>query len=89
MTVKQLTYVASVALTFLLSASAWADDAAYCRALIEKYQAFIVKTGGHSPNPGTADGSAAVEQCRAGNPAGIPILERKLRDAKVDLPKRD
>jgi hypothetical protein len=86
MTTKALAYIAALALPF--AASAHADDAAYCRALVEKYQAFLIKTGGHSPNPGIADGSVAVEQCRAGNPAGIPVLERKLRDARIDLPTR-
>ena len=87
MTIKQLMCIA--ALIPPLSAPAWADDAAYCRALIAKYQTYVIKLSGHSPNPGTADGSAAVEQCRAGNPAGIPVLEQKLRDAKIDLPNRD
>ena len=29
------------------------------------------------------------EQCKAGNTAsGIPVLEQKLRDARIDLPSR-
>ena len=42
-----------------------------------------------SAGTGTIDGSVAIEQCKAGNTAsGIPVLEQKLRDAKVDLPPR-
>jgi len=72
----------------VVTTAAHADDAAYCKALVAKYRAFIIKTGGHSPSPGTADGSVAVDQCLSGNPAGIPVLEQKLRDAKIDLPSR-
>ncbi len=44
---------------------------------------------GRSPGAGTIDGTVAIEQCKAGNTAaGIPVLERKLREAKVDLPAR-
>ncbi len=78
----------ALALACPCAASAQADDAAYCRALVEKYQAFYVKLYGHSPRPGPVDGNVAAEQCLAGNPAGIPVLEQKLRDAKVDLPPR-
>jgi hypothetical protein len=79
------------ALAVMLPASprAQADDVAYCGALIKKYQQYVITIGGHSPNFGGTDGSVAVEQCRQGNTAaGIPVLERKLRDAKVELPKR-
>ena len=45
---------------------------------------------GHSDDVDSADAVAAViEQCRAGNTAaGIPVLEKKLRDARIDLPSR-
>lgn len=72
-----------------LGTTARADDLAYCRALTTEYQKYYVKTGGHSPRPGPIDGNVAADQCRQGNVAGIPILEQKLRDAKVPLPKRD
>jgi hypothetical protein len=56
---------------------------------MQEYQKFLIRTSGHNPNPGTVDGSVAVEQCKSGNvAAGIPVLERKLRDARIDLPKR-
>lgn len=68
---------------------AQADDAAYCSALIQKFYRYVIKIGSQSPNTGSLDGNVAVEQCRAGNTAaGIPVLEKKLRDAKVDLPAR-
>lgn len=72
-----------------MTASAKADDAAYCEALIYKYNTYVAIRSGRSV-AGTVDGNVAVEQCKAGNTAaGIPVLEQKLRDAKVDLPSRD
>ncbi|WP_296330658.1 hypothetical protein [Reyranella sp.] len=32
--------------------------------------------------------SVALDQCKNGNPAGIPVLEHKLRDLKIELPPR-
>ena len=82
-------------LAMLLAASlpvmavAQSNDAAYCTALIQRYQHYVVKVGSHSPNTGSLDGQVAMEQCRAGNTsAGIPVLERRLRGAGVDLPGR-
>ena len=84
---KWLTPLVAVGLPW--TASAQADDAAYCKALTAKYEAFVENMKGHSNQPGGVDGSVAVEQCKTGNTAaGIPVLERKLHDAKIELPKR-
>ena len=66
------------------------SDAAYCKALSEKYEAYLANMStGRSPQPDSVDGRVALEQCRAGNSAAaIPILEQKLRNAKIDLPSR-
>ncbi len=66
------------------------SDAAYCKALMQKYEVYIFTTSvGRSPGVGTVDGSVAIEQCKAGNTAtGIPVLEKKLRNARIDLPSR-
>ena len=71
-----------------LAASAESSDADYCRALVTKYETYVIHPDGRFPNPGTVEGSVAAAQCKAGNPAGIPVLERKLKDARVDLPAR-
>ena len=86
-TLRWLPILAACAMPF--AASAQSDDAAYCEALIQRYQRFVVKVGNHSPNTGSLSGQVAMEQCRAGNTAaGIPVLERQLRDARIELPKR-
>lgn len=73
-----------------LAASAQAEDAAYCKALTRKYETYVSDMSrGGSPIPGTVDGKAAIEQCRLGNTSvGIPVLEQKLRNARVELPPR-
>jgi hypothetical protein len=82
-------WAAAFAFVLAFAGSAYAaDDVAYCKALAAKYQAHLVKTTGHSPNPGTADGNVAAYQCSQGNLAGIPVLERKLRGAGYTLPDR-
>jgi hypothetical protein len=71
-----------------LTAAAGSDDTAYCKALIQGYQRYVVKSGSHSPNTGSLDGQVAMEHCRAGDTSGIPVLEQKLRAAGVELPAR-
>ena len=84
---KWIVPVLGVAIWF--GAPARADDVGYCRALAQSYERYVVKLdSGHTVQSGSTAGSVALEQCRNGNPAGIPVLERELRNAKVDLPAR-
>jgi hypothetical protein len=70
-------------------AAAPMSDADYCRALTQKYQIYVLIGWDRSPMPNRVDSNIAISQCEAGNAAsGIPVLERKLRDAKIDLPTR-
>lgn len=72
-----------VALTLPLSSFAQsADDVAYCKALSEQYRAFA------KSNAVDATAAAAMAQCDRNPKAGIPALEKHLKDAKVDLPPR-
>jgi len=69
-----------------------AAEQQYCAALLDKY----LRYAGVTEYPGTPgklsnDNQAALAQarCQAGDTdAGIRILERKLRDAKLDPPPR-
>ncbi len=69
-----------------------AGDRRYCAALIDKYVRYVGTSeysglAGKQFNDG--DGRLAIAKCDAGDTAkGIPILERRLRDAKIDLPPR-
>ena len=63
------------------------DDASYCAKLSDlalRYLSYNSKRG--VPD---AEISAAVDQCHRGNTAaGIPTLERKLRNGGFTLPQR-
>ena len=80
--------VQALAALLPFGASAQVSDADYCKALTQKYETYISNMAvGRSAGPGTIDGSVAIAQCKDGNTAaGIPVLERKLRDARIDLP---
>lgn len=77
-----------VASALPFAAAAQADERAYCPALVQSNQRYVVTSGSHSPDTGSTDGRVAREQCRAGNTAGIPVLEVKLRAYGVTLPAR-
>ena len=77
---------------FLLPTAALAQsgDAAYCASLAEKYQRYIGQdeAAHRSRNPIAAINNA-ISDCNSGKAASaIPVLERALRDAKIDLPPR-
>jgi hypothetical protein len=65
-------------------------DASYCLALSQKYLAYVGDmSNSRSLSPGSVDAQVAIEQCKAGKTAAaIPVLEKKLRDARIDLPPR-
>jgi len=78
------TLVLAASLT-VAAASTFAQtgDAAYCAALSAKYREYV--------GSGQTDAIAAtaMAQCSSGNTAaGIPVLEKTLKDAKVTLPPR-
>jgi hypothetical protein len=80
---------AAVAALLPFGAFAQTSDADYCKALTQKYETYVSNMSvGRSAGSGTIDASVAISQCRDGNTAGIPVLEKKLRDARIDLPPR-
>jgi hypothetical protein len=71
----------SLALPF--AALGQSADAKYCSALIEKVRNELGGT------QASGDVPVAISKCNAGDTAaGIPILEKTLKDAKVTLPPR-
>jgi hypothetical protein len=77
-------------LCLVLSAQAHAqsNDMAYCAELSDLYRRYLGNVG-ERQFPDVA-ASVAMEDCRKGNTAaGIPVLEKKLRDARFTLPKRN
>ena len=80
----------SAALLVPATSFAQVSDADYCRALTQAYQRYVTTIQrGHGPEQTPIDAQNAIDQCNAGNTAaGIPVLEQKLRNAKIELPKR-
>ncbi len=75
--------LASVMAAFAAVPFAHADDKSYCHALADKYRA------ARSSNQAEANVVAAIAACDKGDTAkGIPVLEKALKDRKVELPPR-
>jgi len=82
--------ISSLLLILPIAASAAPDDAAYCKALAATYENLVMKRGAARGGIQTGvETSVALDQCKNGNPAGIPVLEQKLRDLRIDLPSRN
>lgn len=70
-------------------------DLAYCQKLIDLYTTYVGSVGGYLGGnqdrgaPADLEAKVAIAQCQERNPApAIPVLERKLRNAKVTVPPR-
>ena len=84
----RLAVIASV-LALPGAASAQSGDTGYCKVIASKYQRYVVGTSG-SGKMATPNVSVETASSRCGSdPAGsIPVLERALNDARIDLPPR-
>ena len=81
----------SPAAAFAQSPTQSPTDAAYCQRLVELYDHYVGQPDygtARGTNPGGTDAQVAAAQCRQGNPAGIPVLERALQRNGVSLPSR-
>jgi hypothetical protein len=70
-------------------------DLAYCQRLVTQYTTYVGSVGGTLGGnsdrgaPADLDAKVAIGQCQEGNTGpAIPVLEQKLRDAKVAVPPR-
>jgi hypothetical protein len=83
-----------LAASLVLSSAASAQgnaDARYCDKLINLYRTYV--NNPEDPRPAMQTPQAAQENailsCRSGNTAaGIPVLEKSLRDNRMTLPAR-
>ena len=69
----------------LMSGTAFAQasaDVAYCNALSAKYRENLGR------GQTDVNASAAMSQCASNPTTAIPTLEKHLKDAKIELPKR-
>ena len=76
-------------LASMAGAEARADDMAYCAELTSMYRKYLGQTSSRQTMPDAA-ASTAIDACQRGNTAaGIPVLEKRLTDARFSLPKRE
>jgi len=87
---KTLSVCALIPTIFLTPflAAAQGGDGAYCTALSQKYQQYLDAETRGGRQPQSLDARAAIEKCKAGDLTGIPVIEKALKDAKIDLPPR-
>lgn len=90
MKIQSLCLTAGLTLALAAPALAQGNDAAYCKALVGKYQQYVagMGSGRHGGIDENATARIAIDKCNAGDPAGIPVLEQELKNAKVTLPQR-
>jgi hypothetical protein len=90
MKIQNLCLMAGFTLAFAAPALAQGNDAAYCKALVGKYQEYVagMGSGRHGGTDQNANAKIAVDKCNAGDASGIPVLEQELKNAKVTLPAR-
>lgn len=64
-------------------------DVAYCQALASKYQRYVVGSSGSgkmaTPNISV---ETAATKCNSDAARSIPVIEKALRDAQIDLPPK-
>jgi hypothetical protein len=81
--------VPAIAPSLPAMAFAQSNDAKYCQALIAKYNSYLNMGQNKGQQPQGLDARVAIEKCNTGDTAaGIPPLEKALKDAKLDLPSR-
>ena len=65
-------------------AQAQSDDAAYCTQLSQLYRRYVQNATGRRVD---VDALQALDDCSRGKAASaIPVLEKRLRDAKITPP---
>jgi len=63
-------------------------DSKYCTALSDKYDAYIDTQGDKGGRPTPPDVVGALGKCTSDPAAAIPVLEKALKAARLDLPPR-
>lgn len=79
-----LIITALISIAFSDSALSQSDqDKAYCRQLVELYRRHVQSAPGRRYD---VEATLALEACRKGDPEGIPVLEKKLRENRIAVP---
>lgn len=62
------------------------DNRAYCRQLVDLYRRFVLPPAGWGAD---LEATFALDACGKGDPEGIPVLEKKLRENRISVPGRE
>ncbi len=85
--IRTLAALTSLVLALSQAALAQSNDRQYCDALIDKYRSYVSDPNSGRNNRPNGEYEVAISKCRAGDTAaGIPLLEKALRAARIDLP---
>ena len=81
--------ISALAVSLPSATSAQSTDAKYCSDLSEKYERYLSMNASRGGQPQSLDAKVAVQKCASGDTAyAIPILEKALKNARLDLPPR-
>jgi len=78
-----LMLVTVVLVPLATAAHAQGGDKAYCAQLVDLYRRYVQNSPGRGFD---VEASRALDDCRKGNPEGIPVLEKKLRENRITPP---
>jgi|FEC22Drversion2_1045045.scaffolds.fasta_scaffold00400_36 hypothetical protein len=81
--------IATAAISVPGIAFAQSTNAAYCNALVDKYEHYLDRGSRFGGQPQSAEARLSMAQCQAGDSRGIPGLEKALVDARIGLPSRE
>jgi hypothetical protein len=74
-----------VGVSLALPVAAFAQSS-YCDALSHQYQKYVGSSNDRRPQGTPPDVATAMSKCSTDSASAIPVLERALKDAKIDLP---
>jgi hypothetical protein len=90
-TVNVFTKLPLLALALVLPTASFAQsgDATYCTALSNKYERYVSSNDrNHRQTTPPNNVSVAMSKCQSASAEAIPVLEKALQSAKLDLPPR-
>jgi hypothetical protein len=85
--ITALVFSAAILLLPMLAA-AQSNDAAYCAALAEKFDAYLDTAGDKGGRATPTDVAIAAGKCKSDPAGSIPVLEKALKAARLSLPSR-
>lgn len=80
--------ITAALLTVAGAALAQSADSKYCATLSEKFDSYLETQGDKGGNPTPPDVVKAMDECKSDPASAIPVLEKSLKAARLNLPPR-